>query len=101
MDISDAGIALLKSLEGCVLHSYKDEAGVLTIGIGHAIKAGETFPAQITEQQAEDILRKDVGSTEASVDKFVTRTINQNQFDALVVFTFNVGSGALQSSSLL
>lgn len=101
MKISDAGLSLLKSFEGYVGHPYLDAAGIPTIGYGHVIRSGEDFSRGVTIAQAEDILRADVGDAEAAVNRNVMVDLNAHQFDALVCFAFNVGSGALASSTLL
>ena len=100
MKISEKGVTLIKQFEGLALRAYLCPAGVLTIGYGHTGKdvfAGQT----ITEADASELLRKDVARFEAAVNRYVASEINQNQFDALVSFTYNVGEGALQKSSLL
>ena len=92
MKISDNGLAIIQKFEGCRLKAYKCPAGVLTIGYGHTgkdVKAGMT----ITKAQAVDLLRKDIAKFEKIVAKYnKTYKWNQNQFDALVSFAFNVGS---------
>lgn len=92
MKISQTGIDLIKRFEGCRLKSYKCSAGVLTIGYGHTnnVKQGMC----ITQQQAEDLLLDDLKIYESYVNK-LNRKFNQNQFDALVSFTFNCGPGCL------
>ena len=97
--ISQTGIDLIKSFEGCSLKAYRCPANVLTIGYGHTggVKEGQV----ITQQEAERLLRVDLGSYEAAVNKYVKTVINQNQFDALVSFAYNCGCGALQKSTLL
>jgi lysozyme len=97
MNISQAGIKLIEKLEGCILHEYKDDAGVPTIGVGHT---GGVQPNQtITQAQADELLRKDLAKFVARVNKFVKVPVNQNQFDALVIFDFN--TGGLGTSTLL
>jgi len=95
------GLALIKSFEGLRLEKYKDAVGKWTIGYGHLILPDEKFPHAITEAEAEALLRTDLLMTERGVHKAVTVALNQNQFDALVAFTFNLGAGNLQSSTLL
>jgi lysozyme len=98
--ISQAGVNLIKSFEGVSLKSYKDIAGVLTVGYGHTgsdVKQTMT----ITPAQAEALLRKDLERFVDGVNKLVDVEINQNQFDALVSFSFNLGLGSLQMSHLL
>lgn len=99
MKISKKGIDLIKSFEGCSLLSYQDSAGVWTIGFGHTsgVKSGQT----ITAQQAENYLQADLSVFEQGVEKYVKVKLNQNQFDALVSFSYNVGLGNLAKSDLL
>lgn len=96
---SQKGIDLIKSFEGCRLTAYQDSIGVWTIGYGHT--SGVYSGMTITEAQAEAYLRSDLIISENSVNQYVTYAINQNQFDALISFTFNLGSGNLASSTLL
>lgn len=99
MNTSKTGIELIKKFEGCVLKSYKCPAGVWTIGYGHTsgVKEGQT----ITKTQAEDYLKQDIRSSEVTVNNLVNVSLNQNQFDALVSFCYNLGSGNLKKSTLL
>ena len=92
MKTSDKGIALIKSFEGCVLTAYKCPSGVWTIGYGHTagVKEGQT----ITLAQAEEFLKSDLVKYENYV-KNKGLSLNQNQFDALVSFTYNCGAGNL------
>jgi len=104
MRMSDAGIALIKEFEGCRLKAYRCPAGIWTIGYGHTSAAG--IPVvnpedTITQDEAEDILRRDLQQYERGVEKLVTVEITQGQFDALVDFAYNAGVGALQKSTLL
>ena len=100
MQTSQKGIDLIKKFEGTVLKVYKDAVGKETIGIGHLIKAGEHFTT-LTQQQAEDLLAKDLKQFEVGVASSVKVPLTQNQFDALVSFSFNLGLGNLNSSTLL
>jgi lysozyme len=97
---SDAGIALTKGFEGLRLTAYRDCAGVLTIGYGHTGQDVVEGRA-IDEAEAEALLRADMQVAVDCVNRAVMATIAQNQFDALVDFCFNVGCGALLSSTLL
>lgn len=99
MKISDQGIALIKEFEGCELTAYVCPAGVLTIGVGHTgrdVHAGQT----ITEEEADELLRKDLETFERCVNNYVG-PVTQSQFDALVSFAFNLGCDALRNSTLL
>lgn len=103
MNFSDNGVALLKSLEGFRSTAYKDSGGKMTIGYGHLIVNGDgTCVGDILEEvQATGLLKQDVQSAVDCVNACVTVPLNQNQFDALVIFAYNVGNGALQNSTLL
>lgn len=94
------GIDLIKSFEGLELKAYKDVVGVLTIGYGHT---GSGFDANstITEAEAEEILKKDLQLFENGVNSAVTVNLNDNQFSALVSFSYNLGLGNLGKSTLL
>ena len=93
------GVELIKSFEGLVLRTYKCSSGVPTIGYGHT---GSDVVAnmQITEKQAEELLRKDLRRFEKGVCELVHVPLTQNEFDALVSFAFNCGLGALEESTL-
>lgn len=93
MVTSANGISLIKKFEGCRLTAYRCSAGVLTIGYGHT--KGVTEGMTITEEQATDFLKSDLKTSENVVSKYSAYNFNQNQFDALVSFTFNCGSGNL------
>ena len=100
MRVSQKGINLIKKFEGLRLRSYICPAGVLTIGYGHT--GSDVYPnQQITEEEAEQLLWKDTESAQQTVSSFVTAKINQNEYDALVSFTFNVGPTAFVNSTLL
>ena len=97
---SDNGLGLTKKFEGLRLSAYADQVGVWTIGYGHTgqgVHAGLT----ITQDQADAFLESDVAGSVACVNRLVTSEINQNQFDALVDFVFNLGCASLASSTLL
>lgn len=100
MKTSDLGIELIKKHEGVRLEPYQDVAGLWTIGIGHLIKPGEEFTS-ISEEEAEDILRKDLEKAEKCVINGVKTPLSQSEFDALVSFVFNVGCQAFRNSTLL
>jgi GH24 family phage-related lysozyme (muramidase) len=99
MKISAAGIELLKQFEGCRLTAYQDSVGVWTIGFGTTtgVKEGQT----ISQIKAEEYLRFDLAIFEKAVTESLKVPVNQNQFDALVSFTYNVGVSAFRSSTLL
>ena len=98
MKTSEIGLDLIKSFEGLKLESYLCPAKVWTIGYGHTqgVRQGQA----ISEQQAESLLKGDLLIYEKAVLSHNLK-LNQNQFDALVSFTYNVGPGNLAKSTLL
>ena len=98
MKTSSKGIELVKRHEGLKLTAYLCPAKVWTIGYGHTggVKSGDV----ITKAQAEEFLRADLNNAERPVNQ-QRLNINQNQFDALVSFVFNLGSVNFQNSTLL
>jgi len=101
MKTSAAGVEFVAEHEGWVNHIYKDVAGIDTIGYGHVVRPGENFAPIITKEKGLSLLAQDLGIAEHAVNVGVTVEITQNQFDALVSFTFNMGGGAFASSTLL
>lgn len=99
MQYSLDGLHLTERFEGCRLEAYRDSVGVLTIGYGHTagVKEGDTC----TQEQAERWLQEDIQAAANAVNKYVNVSLTQGEFDALVDFTFNLGSGSLQHSTLL
>jgi lysozyme len=101
VNISDAGLQFICAEEGCRLHVYPDQRGIPTIGVGHRLLPGESYPNGITQAQAIELLRKDVSWAMSVVNGAVTVQLSQCQADTLYSFCFNVGSGNFRSSSLL
>lgn len=99
MKTSAKGIELIKKFEGCRTEAYLCPANVWTIGYGHTKTAKPGL--RITLAQAEGLLKRDLEAFEKYVDNAVKVPVTQTQFDALVSFTFNVGTGALFQSTLL
>lgn len=97
--INAEGIALIKQWEGCKLAAYLCPAGVWTIGFGHTATAHEGMT--ITEAEAERLLRQDLALFEAEVARAVDVALTDNQFAALVSWSYNVGVGAMRRSSLI
>ena len=97
---SQSGIDKIKEHEALRLEPYRDVAGILTIGYGHVLINGEYWES-ITEEFAEELLRQDLAIAESAVSDYVEVGITQNQYDALVSFTFNVGVNAFHDSTLL
>jgi lysozyme len=96
---SPDGLALIAGLEGCLLRPYQCSAGVWTSGIGHT--AGVTPKGDITERQAAANLVADVLNTERRLAVCAPVTMPQPVYDALVSFSFNVGTGAACRSTLV
>lgn len=104
MKMSSKGLDLVKSFEGLYTKAYLCPAGVWTIGYGHTGTVdGKRICAgmKITPAKATKLLASDMWVFEKGVASAVAVKLNQNQFDALVSFSFNVGLGALRSSTLL
>jgi lysozyme len=99
LQTSQNGIQMIEGFEGLRLNAYQDIVGVWTIGYGHT--AGVRSGQVISQAQAESFLRSDIASSENGVNDLVHVPLNQNQFDALVSFAFNLGVGALAKSTLL
>jgi len=100
--ITQEGLNLIKHFEGFEPEIYLDAAGLPTIGYGHLIRKGEhkMFENGISEAAGEALLIKDVLLAEQAVCRLINVSLTNGQFDALVSFTFNLGSGALQRSTL-
>lgn len=96
--IGQAGLDLIKQYEGCRLAAYRCAAGVWTIGYGHT--AGVHSGMTITQAQADAYLQQDIAKFEGYVNNPayvpITEQLNQNQFDALASFAFNLGAGNLR-----
>lgn len=98
--LNQTGIDLLKQLEGCSLTSYLDSGGIWTIGYGHTgpeVNQGLVY----TQADADAQLLKDISRTEDGVDKLLKVQLNDNQFSALVIFTYNIGITAFKLSGVL
>lgn len=104
MNTSQTGINLIKGFEGKRLTAYDDGVGVWTIGYGTIkypngvrVKKGDTC----TDAQAESYLKNDLVKFESAINRLVKVPLNQNQFDALASFTYNLGETNLSKSTLL
>ncbi len=100
MKLSFTGLRLIQHFEGFEPQLYRDAAGYWTIGYGHLVRERESFRNGITQAQATQLLQQDVRVAERAVSRLIKVPLTQSQFDALVSFTFNLGSGALQRSTL-
>ena len=98
--ITQNGLDLIKRFEGFSRTVYFCPAGYATIGYGHVVKDDEDFSLGIHEAQAEKLLRQDAQIAERAVLRLINVPLTDGQFDALVSFTYNLGGGALQRSTL-
>lgn len=96
---NNAGISLIKLFEGLRLNAYLDSVGIPTIGYGHTYRV--QLGMSITQDAADLLLAMDLYDSERSVSSLVTAPLTDNQYAALVSFTYNLGAGALERSSLL
>ena len=99
MNISDDGLTAIKGFEGCKLKAYQDGGDVWTIGVGHT--RGVKFNDVITLETALAYLRADAQTASEAVNNLVEVSLNQNQFDALCSFVFNLGATQFSNSTLL
>jgi len=99
MNISEEGLALLKKFEGCELKAYQDSVGVWTIGYGHTkeVKEGD----QINKDEAEHLLAEEMPEYEGYINNYVDVPLEQNQFDALTCWVYNLGPTNFRNSTLL
>lgn len=111
--MSDNGRALLTQWEGKENRVYCDSAGLPTIGVGHLLTRDEISSGKIlidgmlvkygnglADQQIDKLLEQDLAWAESAVNTYIDVELNQNQFDALCSFTFNIGKQAFHSSTL-
>lgn len=103
MKTSQVGVDLIKEFEGFSADAYADPIGVVTIGYGTIKINGRpvTLGMKCTKAQAEQYLRDDLSVFEDAINRLVKVPLNQNQFDALACFTYNLGETNLGKSTLL
>jgi lysozyme len=115
MQLSAEGVTLLRELEGVEPEPYRDSAGLLTIGCGHLLTRDELHSGKIycgdrvirwkdgplSDEEITALLAEDVGWAEACVEVAVHVQLTQEQFDCLVLWTFNVGANAMRESTLV
>ena len=105
MKASQACLNLIRDFEGLKLKPYKCPAGIPTIGIGTTRyengKPVTMGDPSITESRAWELLNNRLIGCESALKRFVTVDLNQNEFDALVSFIYNVGEGNFANSTLL
>lgn len=98
---SEAGLAFIRNFEGYRPFVYLDAVGLPTVGYGHLMRKGEKITQPLMPEHANMLLREDVKVAEGGVKRRVVIGLDQNQYDALVSFTFNLGEGSLAKSTLL
>ena len=99
LEFSAESLALLQKLEGYRLRAYPDSGGKLTIGYGHLMLPRE--PHKISKAEAERLLRIDVARTVKAVRDLAKVPLWQSEFDAVVIFVFNIGVTAFRKSTML
>jgi lysozyme len=101
---SAGGRLLIMQREGVRLHAYRDERGIITIGVGHTAFAGPPVPYMgmaITNVEADQILSNDLGKFEEAVNQAVKVPVSQHAFDAMVSLAFNIGTGGFIGSTVV
>lgn len=99
MKISENGIELIKEFEGYKSEAYQCTSGVWTIGYGHTknVQKGDTCSVE----EATEFLKQDVEIAERAINQLVKVELNQNQFDAILSFVYNIGRENFKHSSML
>jgi lysozyme len=103
MKTNTAGLNLIKEFEGLRLQPYNDSVNFCTVGYGHLIRRSPVTPQDlpITQEQADTYLVNDLEWAEAAVTRYVKVPLTENEFSALVAWTYNLGTGTLASSQVL
>ena len=96
---------MIKHHEGFVRKPYQDPIGLWTVGVGHLIGDGKSLSKEwkgkvLTEEEVDELLFEDLERFEIGIQRLTKVPLTQSQFDALVSFSFNVGLGNFQSSTL-
>ena len=104
MNVSQRAIEMLKHHEGVRCKPYRDCVGLWTVGVGHLIGDGKSLPDEwnrtLSTEEVDALLRKDLARFERGVSKFCPVQLTQGEFDALVSFSFNLGLGTFQRSTI-
>lgn len=104
MKLSAEGIRLIKRFEGVRNRPYRCSAGLWTVGVGHLIGDGKLLPDSwnrtFTEEEINALLIRDLNRFERGVRMYIKVPLRQSEFDALCSFSFNLGLGTLQRSTL-
>ena len=104
MNVSYKCVNMIKHHEGFVRKPYQDPIGLWTVGVGHLIGDGKILPKEwnkeFTDEEIDQILCEDLERFEIGIQRLTKVNLSQGQFDALVSFSFNVGLGNYQSSTL-
>ena len=105
MKVSQRAITLIKHHEGVRNKPYRCPAGLWTVGVGHLIGDGKSLPADwnrtFTNEEIDGILKRDLNRFELGVHKMLPNvSLRQHEFDALVSFSFNLGLGTFQRSTI-
>lgn len=104
MKASKQCLDMLAHHEGVRRKPYRCPAGLWTVGVGHLIGDGHSLPDSwnrtFSLEEVYDLLAKDVAKFERGVSKLIPVQLSQNEFDCLVSFSFNLGLGTLQRSTV-
>lgn len=100
--VDEDGIAFITECEGCELEPYYDQAGYLTVGVGHLLDGpDDPYNRTITQEESDELLTGDLAETEDCLDNCIQVPVDQNQYNAVASLTFNIGTGAFSDSTLL